>query len=188
MRPASPDLKDLLREAEDGSEEATWQLVERFSPYLYRVVRRRMEPSLRRRFDSKDFVQMAWASFLLRDRNLTEFEDEQSLVAFLAAIAANKVAGGARATFARKKRDANREVGIDHPEASGVASVEPGPSHVVEFRDIWNRYLSEQPKHHQRIVQLRIDGLTHQAIADELALNERTVRRVLKNLCAEFDP
>lgn len=187
MPAESRQFADLLCEAEEGSEEATWSLVERFSPYLYRVVRRRMEPALRRRFDSKDFVQMTWASFLLRDRRLTDFKSEKALQAFIAAIAVNKVASGARATFGRQLRDANREVAMDHPDAFALACDEPTPSHVVAFRDTWDRYLAEQPKHHQRIVELRLAGMTHQAIADELTLNERTVRRVLKDLCEEMN-
>lgn len=180
------EFEQLLRELEEGSEEAVWELVQRFSPYLYRVVRRRLHPSLRRRYESSDFAQMAWASFLLSDRPLSDFSDEKAMRGYLAGIAANKVLMGARATFKSQKRDQSREVPIDSADiASPIMDGEPTPSHVAAFRDSWNTYLSSKPAHYQRIVQMRMEGKTYQFIADSLELNERTVRRVLDSLCAE---
>ncbi len=179
------DFADLLKAAESGSQEAIWELVSRVSPYLYRVARRRMQPGLRVRYESADFIQMAWKSFLLREQPLTDFESEEQLQRFVAGIVANKVLMGARNTFGSQCRDASRETTFTAAEARLTSSAEPSPSHVVAFRDAWEVYLGSQPEHHQRIVHMKVEGATCQAIADELRLNEKTVRRVLKKLCSE---
>ncbi|MEO0531075.1 MAG: sigma-70 family RNA polymerase sigma factor [Planctomycetota bacterium] len=184
---AVPDLSEfdvLVAEADRGSEEAVWELVERFSPHVYRVVRRRMQPSLRQRFDSTDFVQMTWASFLLRDRELSAFGDETKLCAYLAGIAKNKVLIGARKTLDRPAQNAKREVTMEHPEAVALSASTPLPDEVTAFRDAWDQHLAAQPARHREIVELRLTGLNCKEVGAEVGVNERTVRRVLKSLCA----
>ena len=52
-------------------------------------------------------------------------------------------------------------------------------------RERWQRIMHNQPDHYQEIVKRRLRGETYQSIADELGLNERTVRRVLERLLRE---
>ncbi len=52
-------------------------------------------------------------------------------------------------------------------------------------RERWEAIMRDQPSHYQEIVRLRLRGETYQSIAEELQLNERTVRRVLERLLRE---
>jgi len=53
------DSRTLMRRVSRGSEDATWELIERFGRAIQRAVRRALNKELRRKFDSLDFVQMA---------------------------------------------------------------------------------------------------------------------------------
>jgi len=53
----------LLEQARAGSDSAARELIERFGPFILRVIRNRLDPRLRSIFDSADFSQAVWASF-----------------------------------------------------------------------------------------------------------------------------
>ena len=56
------EFASLMRRLRDGSEEAAWELVERFSSSVQRVIRRSLNEQMRSKFDSIDFVQAVWFS------------------------------------------------------------------------------------------------------------------------------
>ncbi|NQT11376.1 MAG: helix-turn-helix domain-containing protein [Planctomycetes bacterium] len=66
-----------------------------------------------------------------------------------------------------------------------LAADQPSPSQVAIADELWTRLLRGRPEHHQRILELRREGNTHQQIADRLGVNERTVRRVIRSLLEE---
>ena len=137
------------------------------------------------KFDSLDFVQLVWQSFFRRPTNLHRFDKPEQLIAFLVAMARNKVGMEARRRFAGQKYDVNREIGIDQVEsdmAEQLTSRDPEPVAVAIARERWETLLRNQPPHYRRIVQLRLEGNTLQQIADSLQLDESTVRRFLKRL------
>lgn len=51
------DFFYLIGRVREGSEDAAWQLVERYGGHIRRTVRRALDPRLRSKFDSLDFVQ-----------------------------------------------------------------------------------------------------------------------------------
>lgn len=53
----------LMRRIREGSEDAAWELFEKYGGYIRRAVRRALNPRLRTQFESQDFVQMVWKSF-----------------------------------------------------------------------------------------------------------------------------
>jgi hypothetical protein len=57
------ELTDLLERARQGCQQAARLLYERYGPAVRHAVRRRLAPSLRRHFDSADFIQSVWGSF-----------------------------------------------------------------------------------------------------------------------------
>ena len=71
--PANTQLNDhpdnfvaLMRRVREGSEAAAWELVDKYGGHLRRAVRRVLNPMLRSKFDSLDFVQLVWDSFFRR--------------------------------------------------------------------------------------------------------------------------
>ena len=103
----------------------------------------------------------------------------------LAAIAHNKVVDEIRRRMETDKYNINRERSLDDSTlhfSRELASQEPSPSEVAVADEMWTRLIRGQPAHYQRILELRRDGHTQQQIADQLGLNERTVRRVIQGV------
>jgi DNA-binding NarL/FixJ family response regulator len=48
--------------------------------------------------------------------------------------------------------------------------------------------LENQPSHYQRMLRLRGNGATYTEIAQQLGVDEKTVRRVFKKLLERLDP
>src|SRR5262245_48951943 len=56
-------FRDLMRQVNEGSDDAIRELVQVYGPHILRVVRMRLSKHLRSKFDSADFVQSVWAAF-----------------------------------------------------------------------------------------------------------------------------
>jgi len=185
----SDDFRDLLRRVGEGSEEAAWELVERYGGAIHRAVRRALHSKLRPKFDSLDFVQLVWSSFFRGRDNLARFERPGELAAFLATMARNKVGMEARRRLMTDKYNLNRERPLDASGPAGaareIAGSQPTPADVAIARELWDSMLRDQPEHYRRIIELRLQGRTHQEIADTLHLAQSTVRRFLKRLFRE---
>jgi RNA polymerase sigma factor (sigma-70 family) len=182
------NFESLVAQVRAGSEEAVWTLIEQYGPHILRTVRRRLARDLRSKFDSQDFVQAVWASFFSGSRQFARLETPDQLMAFLTAMARNKVVDEVRRRVQTQKHDLKRERSLDDSTAgyrADAASREPTPSDVAIAREQWERILAAQPEHYRRIVELRLTGETHDRIALELGINERTVRRVLGRMLEE---
>src|SRR5438552_15677561 len=121
------ELADLVRRLQQGCDEAARELVEKYGPYLLRVVRRRLHPRLRTRFDSADFVQAVWVSFFANRAELRSFQRAEDIVAFLARMAQHKVTEGVRQQLGTGKRDLTREQSLDDSAVVGHLSELAGP-------------------------------------------------------------
>ena len=73
------NFHDLMRRVRDGSEDAAWEFNRRYGGYIRRAVRRVLNPKLRSKFDSIDFVQLVWLSFFRMRDNADRFEKPQHL-------------------------------------------------------------------------------------------------------------
>jgi RNA polymerase sigma factor (sigma-70 family) len=178
------DFQAMLRRVQEGSDDAAWQLVERYGETIRRAVRRALAAPLRSKFDSLDFVQLVWSSFFRGRDRLERFDHPNQLVAFLAVMARNKVGMEVRRRLSTGKRDLRRERSLDE-SAMELADRQPAPIDVAIAREQWNRMLVGQPEHYRQIVHLRLQGHTYQEIADSLCIAESTVRRFLQKLLLE---
>ncbi len=186
----SNEFRDLIHHACDGSEDAAWELVEQYGEAIRRAVRRALNPKLRSKFDSLDFVQVVWSSFFRQRDKLHRFETPEQLVAFLVVMARNKVGMEARRRFLTEKYNVNKERPLEEKQVHhsvGLEDHKPGPLDVAIARERWNELLRDQPEHYRKIIQLRLQGHTCQGIADTLQVAESTVRRFLKRLSRETD-
>jgi RNA polymerase sigma-70 factor (ECF subfamily) len=184
------EFRVLLKRAQDGSQDATCELIDSYGPHIVRAVRRKLNKAIRAKFDSIDFVQAVWASFFAAPKPLTDFRSPGELVKFLAALAQNKVVDEIRRRMETDKYNVNRERSLDDSAwemHEHCPAAQPSPSELAVAEELWRRMLRGKSEHHRRILQLRREGNTHRQIADQLHMNERTVRRVIKSVFPESD-
>jgi RNA polymerase sigma factor (sigma-70 family) len=174
-------FRQLMQDVAAGSSVAAQQLLTLHGDQIYRVIRRRLNRMLRRRFDSDDFAQAVWES-MFRNRELFgRFGSADELVAFLRTVAANKVVDECRRLLESQRRDLRKE---RSPEECGVASfdnlpsADPTPSATLYAQE----ELERLPAHLRRMLSLRVAGATYEEIANELGVAESTVRRTFKKL------
>ena len=166
-------FEHLMDQIRLGSQEAAWDLVERYSAQVQAVVRRRLTPDLRVHFDSMDLVQAVWKSFFVA-KSIHAFESSQELVAFLISIARNKVTDARRQTHYRRC-DVARNV----PLPAGLASSEPTPSKVAVARECWFEMIDRLTSLDRTIIEMKFMGESIPTIAEALKVSKRTVNRVL---------
>jgi RNA polymerase sigma-70 factor (ECF subfamily) len=181
------EFQGLMERVREGSEEAAWELVERYGDAVRRAVRRALNARLRPKFDSLDFVQLVWLSFFRQSEHALRFTQPAELVAFLAKMATNKVGLEVRRRLLTQKYNVNRESPLEQSVAEEVRVCDRQPAgiDVAIAREQWDRIVSGQPQGYRKIIQLRLQGLTNQEIADRLHIAQSTVRRFLKKLFRE---
>jgi RNA polymerase sigma factor (sigma-70 family) len=185
------DFAALMRRVREGSPEAAARLVQVYGPHILRVVRRSLHGKLRSHFDSVDVQQDVWASFFAGQLEKKSFDCPEALAAYLAKMTRNKILMAIRRRCATEKCNVNRERSLDGSgarEAARLASREPTPSQQAIAGENWNQLLKGQPLRYQRVLIMLRQGYTQRQIADELGVDERTVRRVLRKLAPEAVP
>ena len=177
-----------MNQIRGGSEEAAWELVERYGDQIQRAVRRSLNQRLRSKYDSVDFVQLVWSSFFRTKGQVDRFDRPEELAAFLITMARNKVGMEVRRRLSTKKYNVMRETSLEQQNSTiplGVINREPAPIDIAIAREQWDRIMDNQPGQYRRFVELRLQGKTHQEIAQEVGVAECTVRRFFKKLSRE---
>lgn len=187
----SDDFQDLMRRVRAGSNDAARELLDTYGPHVVRVVRRRMSSELRSRFDSLDFAQAVWASFYAQRSRLETFDDPEALLGQLAKMARNKVVTEYRRRVVSEREGRLREQPLEsNEELAEEQPMESSPSPSQEFlaKDTWERLLANQSPLNQQVLRLRLAGMTCEEVGKRLAMNPRTVRRILREIFEEFRP
>jgi RNA polymerase sigma-70 factor (ECF subfamily) len=181
------EFRDLLRRVEEGSEDAAWELVDRYGDAIRRAVRRALSARLRPKFDSLDFVQLVWCSFFKGRDRLSRFNRPEELVALLVTMARNKVGLEVRRRLMTEKYNLNRERPLSalSDTIQQPADHDANPVEVAVAREQWNRLIAEQPDRYRQIISLRLQGLAYREIAESLGVAECTVRRFLDRLLSD---
>jgi RNA polymerase sigma-70 factor (ECF subfamily) len=143
------------------------------------LVRRRLRPPLRAKFDSMDVVQSVWADVLEGLRvSGWHFTDRGHLQAFLVRLVRNRFIDRCR-----KYRPAlGREEPLTDRSAATVASRLPRPSEIAERDELWDRMLALCPPTHHELLRLKRQGLPLAEIAARTGLHESSVRRIVYDL------
>jgi RNA polymerase sigma factor (sigma-70 family) len=180
-------FKDLVEQAANGSEEAIWALLERYSKNILRVVRRHLPAEIRSKVDSTDIVQSVWKSLL---RNEARFDSDcspEQLIAYLAGMARLKVYETHR-HFTTMKGDVHREQSLNAHAENLTRPIEvrdnrtPRPDVIATVRDNWTHAIDVTGERGRKIVDMRLRGLTLSEISAEMNVSLSTVRRVLDAL------
>jgi RNA polymerase sigma-70 factor (ECF subfamily) len=178
----------LMARVRARSEGAVRELIERYGEHILHVIRRRLHPKLRSKYDSIDFMQAVWASFFALPPEKYSFDGPDDLFGFIADLARNKVVDAVRQRFRSMKYNVNRECPVagpeDFEEDGGLVSPEPTPQEIAIAREEWERLLKAQPSHYQQILELLREGRSRKQIAANLGLHIKTVERMIRNLRA----
>ncbi|MCE9567848.1 MAG: sigma-70 family RNA polymerase sigma factor [Planctomycetes bacterium] len=178
-----PRLMEGLRAGELWAAE---ELCRVYGPFLRAAVRRQLHPELRARFDSLDFVQDLWVSFLAIPRDRYSFESPNTLRQFLTQIVLNKVVDVYRQRFGSQKHDLNRELPLEEKTegASGLepASSDPTPSQLAVAAEEWERILNRFPSGHRAVLIRLREGHGYEDIARMTGISQSTIKRIVRRL------
>ena len=180
------DLSTTLREARNGNQEAWETLFKECYPKVRRVVRRRLNRSLRTIYDSRDFANEAMES-LAAHLDQLQFPTVGSLIAFLAKVAEQKVIDVHRRQ-GTAKRDQGRTQSISAGEDEDgfgelqVSSPTPTASQYAQANEVHERLLARGDETERRVIQLKQQGYSNQDIASLTGWNIRKIQRFFKEL------
>jgi len=170
-------LDALLEKLNAGDSTALDELFRAYEPYLRIVVRRRLSPPLRSKFDSLDIVQSVWADVIDGvGQARWKFENTQQLRAFLLKMTQNRFIDRLRQNRTAIER------GTDGPQAK----IDEIPnrhaaraSEATHADDLWQQMLKACPPAHHQLLEMKRAGASLAEIAQRTGMHESSVRRVL---------
>lgn len=162
-----------------GKEQVVSEFVSAFGPALERIAADRMSPALQRRVGADDVFQSVCRTFFRRvQTGKFSLPDRDSLWRLLCAITLNKVRLHARFHSADKRR-ASLETDNRQSSLENVVNASVSPEEAAEFADELTHLIASLGETEGRLVQLKMEGISHAEIAEQLCCTERTVGRLL---------
>lgn len=175
-------LAALLEQLRGGDAEAVEEVFRRYEPYLRMVVRRKITPTLRAKFDSMDVVQSIWADLFSGFQNgRWKFSDSKQLQAFLVRAASNRLVDAVRRTQREVVRAGDGALLDAIPQDADT------PSEDAVASDTWNELISLCEPEHRLIVELKQQGASLDEIAGRTGFHKSSVRRILYDLARRLD-
>src|SRR5688572_4865268 len=176
MYQSTSPFRQAIEKICSGSEDAVYDFIEVYGPHIQRVVRSRLNHSMRAKFDSLDFVQMVWMTLFTDLTKISKFQQPSELIAFLVVIARNKVIEESRRRTTYQKYNINRESGLDatDPRVSVAARRNDTPSAQLMAREQVDEILNGKSERDRRVFDLRMEGATFDEIAAKMGISERT--------------
>jgi RNA polymerase sigma factor (sigma-70 family) len=173
-------LDSLLEKLCSGDPAAAERVFLAFEPYLRMVVRKKLPPRLRAKFDSMDVVQSVWADLLRGFREAGwRFADEAHLRAFLVKLTRHRFIDQIR----RHRTAVARECPLgEMARADEPPSPQPSPSELAQADELRDRMFALCSPAHREIVRLRMRGVPVAEIATRLSLHVGSVHRILHDL------
>src|SRR5580692_5871944 len=152
------DLVLALQEAQKGDQSAWEALFKECYPKVRRVVRRKLNRSMRSLYDSTDFANDAMENLAANFDHL-EFPSVNSLIAFLAQVAEQKVIDEYRRQHTLK-RDMSRDRSIFGNDAGPgqLSSDDPSASQLAQANEVHERLLSRSDETERAIIELKEQG------------------------------
>jgi RNA polymerase sigma factor (sigma-70 family) len=180
MTMSTASLDTMLEKLSAGDSEAAERIFHDYEPILRAIVRRRLTPPMRAKFDSMDVVQSVWADVLSGFRQKErDFADRAHLKAFLARVTYNHFVNHCR----RHGRALECEQSYPDDESPELAATgQPRPSQVVQADELWNKMIELCPPARREVLELKRQGLSVAEIASRTGLHEGSVRRLLYEL------
>ncbi|MDG2381683.1 MAG: sigma-70 family RNA polymerase sigma factor [Pirellulaceae bacterium] len=181
---ANDRFQRLIAAVRQGDQQAITILHDDYCKHVMAVVRRTLMGAIRSKYDSHDFSQVVWMALFSAPEKLDGIKNPSQLTALLTAIARNKVNDENRRQTQTQKNSVFRETSFmtDGGRELAITSNDPTPSQFAIANETMAQCEASLSSAYQRILGMKIDGWTYHAIAGELGINERTVRRVLQRL------
>jgi RNA polymerase sigma-70 factor (ECF subfamily) len=172
-------LEHLIERLQAGDDHAAEEIFLRYLPELRLVVRRRMSPSLRSKFDSVDVVQSIWADLLSGFRRQAwSFDTPAKLAAFLVRATSNRFVDRVRTNRSRIAG----EVQMGEAIADEIASPTDAPIDQLYADELWDKLWAICPPRHRPVLTLKREGKTLDEIAEATGMHKSSIRRILYNL------
>src|SRR4051794_34869702 len=171
---SADSLDTLMVKLANGEDSAAERVFRDYEPLLRAMVRRRLTPPLRTKFDSMDVVQSVWAD-VLRGYHAGgwRFTDREHLKAFLVRVAYNHFFTHCRRHNAAIERERPMP---GHESQAMPASELPRPSQIAQAHELWETIVALCPPTHREILRLKRQGLPLAEIAARTELHEGSVR------------
>ncbi|NQV28243.1 MAG: FHA domain-containing protein [Rhodopirellula sp.] len=189
------DVTGLILKVRNGDETAAQELWNRYSEQIVEVARRSLKNSSRRVQDEEDVAVVAFKSLLagITAGRFSELDHRDQLWRLLVVITTRKAAAAIEKDRRQKRGGGDvrgdsavmlqKEDGSAHGGFDVLASGKPAPDMAYAMVDQTQQLLASLPDETaQQIAVLKIEGFTHQEIADKLGVNTRTVERRLKQI------
>jgi RNA polymerase sigma-70 factor (ECF subfamily) len=177
------EVQRLLTALRGGDPAAITEFFCRYGAAIRAVVRRNLHSRLRTRFDSLDFVQDVWASFLALPTEKCTFASPQALLGFLTRVAQNKVIEIFRQRFRTQKYAITRECASpQEDDGEELMAPTPSPSQWAIAGEQWARLLARVPPGHRVIVERLREGHNYEEIARMTNVSVSTVNRIVRRL------
>lgn len=182
----------LLKDFEQGDDEAAEKIFARYVERLVGLAHGRMSEKLGRRLDPEDVVQSVYRSFFCRARDGHYIiERSGDLWALLASMTVHKVAGAAQ-HHTQQKRSMNKDAGVNDWSVYATRfaprfAAEPTEEDLVAVYEELESVMRDLTEPQRKILERRLQGATRQSIAEELEISERTVRRFLEKIKSTFE-
>ena len=173
----SDTLESLLMRLNAGDRLAVKQMFLLFEPYMRMVIHRRINGSLRAKFDSADVVQSVWADFVAgMQKSKWTFENIDQLRAFLVKMTRNRFVDRLRKHRETLRREIN--LATDNVDALPADRC-PRVSENFYAEELWQQMIEVCPSAHYELLTLKRQGASIAEIAERTHLHEGSVRRIL---------
>ncbi len=169
---------ELIAKWRTGSQQAAAVLMERYRLRLIALVASRLSPGQRGSIDPEDVVQSAMGSFFRNTSSASQsrlqIESTLSVWNLLAMFAKRKLSRSLeRASAAKRGAGWDRNM-LDQIDLLEIQQATPETQDVAELVNELNSMLAPDQV---ELLELMLAGNTQREIADELSVDERTVRR-----------
>src|SRR6266568_2053200 len=171
---------ELMRAIREGSQDAVAELLQTYGDHLLRVIRRWLDPRLRRQFDSTDFQQDVLKSFWLMPRERMNFDSPEALGQYLARMARNKVAEAFRTTGTSLKRNALGERSLEDFEKDNpilTRAQDATPSQFAVEHECWERLNCGKSEKIRLLLTMLRERRSYEEIARATGLHHKAIQR-----------
>ncbi len=194
---ANDDVSEWIRRVKAGDDDAAQLIWNRYAEQIVEVARRSFGNESRRVSDEEDVAMLALKSLLsgITSGRFPELDNREQLWRLLMVITTRKAAAVIEHNSRQKRGgglvrgDSALGISSESPDPGLMAgfdrfpSEKPAPDLAALMADETRRLISSLPDATARqIAVLKMEGHTHEEIADKLGCNVRTVERRLKQI------